>query len=266
MPEHTEGFLIDLDGTVYRGEKLVEGAADTIRQLASLGKRFVFVSNRGNFSRAMCREKLAQMGLEVPPETLLLTSTVTAMYLRDHHPGSSVWVLGEQGLKDELSTFGILLAPRPEAAGWLVITLHETLTYRDLNQAFRAVRGGAKIIATNADRMVPTEEGDCIDVAGMIGAIAYSTGKDPDVVVGKPSSIMAEAALQVLGLPSDKCMVIGDSLSSDIALAGRHGMKSALVLSGSATREDAAGPAEYRPDLVWHSLADLRQYLEGSGS
>lgn len=264
MPEQTEGFLIDLDGTVYRGDQLIEGAADTIRHLARQGKRFVFVSNRGNLSRAMCREKLAQMGLEVPPETLLLTSTVTAMYLRDRHPDSSVWVLGEQGLKEELTAFGIRLAPRPEAAGWLVITLHETLTYQDLNQAFRAVRGGANIIATNADRMVPTEEGDCIDVAGMIGAIAYSTGKDPDVVVGKPSSIMAEAALRVLNLPPEKCMVIGDSLSSDIALAGRHGMKSALVLSGSATREDAAGHDGHRPDMVWHSLADLRQYMEGS--
>lgn len=266
MLDRTEGFLIDLDGTVYRGERLIDGAAETVQSLARMGKRFVFVSNRGNISRAMCREKLAQMGLEVPSETLLLTSTVTAMYLRDLHPGSALWVLGEQGLKEELAAFGLRLAPRPEAADWLVITLHETLTYHDLNQAFRAVRGGAKIIATNADRMVPTEEGDCIDVAGMIGAIAYSTGKDPDVVVGKPSSIMADAALRVLGLPAEKCMVIGDSLSSDIALAGRHGMRSALVLSGSATREDEAGHDGHRPDLIWHSLADLRRHLEGSES
>ncbi|WP_276358346.1 HAD-IIA family hydrolase [Cohnella caldifontis] len=256
MVDGIEGFLIDLDGTVYRGNRLIDGAADAIRLLEREGKRFVFVSNRGNLSRAMCRDKLARMGLEVPAESILLTSTVTGMYLRDRHPGCRVWVLGEEGLTRELASFGIPHASRPEDADWLVITLHETVTYRDLNLAFRAVRGGARIIATNADRMVPTEEGDCLDVAGMIGAIAYSTGKEPEVVVGKPSAIMAETALRLIGLPPGKCMVIGDSLGSDIAMAGRGGMASALVLTGSATRQDA-DQGEYRPDVVWDSIADL---------
>ena len=265
MLQAAEGFLIDLDGTICRGDRLIDGAAEAIAHLARSGKPFVFVSNRGNMSRAMCREKLANLGLEVPAETLLLASTATAVYLRDTDPDCSVWVLGEQGLKDELAVFGIGLAPEPESADWLVITLHETLTYRDLNQAFRAVRSGARIIATNADRVVPTEEGDCIDVAGMIGAIAYSTGKEPEVVVGKPSSIMASTALRMLGLPPEKCMVIGDSLGSDIGLAHRHGMASVLVLSGLTTREDAAR-SEYRPDQIWPSIANLQAYLEGISS
>ena len=251
-----EGFLIDLDGTIYRGDQLIEGAVEAVRGLFQAGKRVVFVSNRGNISRDMCRIKLAGMGLDVPADSLLLTSTASGMYLKEHDPAANVWVLGEQGLKDELMAFGIRHAPRPENADWLVITLHESVTYRELNQAFRAIRGGARILATNEDRMVPTAEGDSLDVAGMIGAVCHPAGRWPEVVIGKPSEWMAQAALRTLGLPPERCLVIGDSLHSDIALAKRHGMSAALVLTGLADRGNAYD-GEYRPDYVWDSIADL---------
>ncbi|WP_420481864.1 HAD-IIA family hydrolase [Cohnella zeiphila] len=257
-----DGFLIDLDGTIYRGDLLIDGAADTVRRLFREGKRVVFVSNRGNISRDMCKAKLAGMGLDVPAESLLLTSTASGMYLKERDPDSAVWVLGEQGLKDELATFGIRLAPRPEDSDWLVITLHETVTYRELNMAFRAIRSGARILATNEDRMVPTAEGDSLDVAGMIGAVCHPAGRWPDVVIGKPSEWMAQAALRTLGLPPERCLVIGDSLHSDIALAKRHGMSAALVLTGLADHGSAYG-GEYKPDYVWDSIAGLNGLLEG---
>ncbi|OXL84532.1 MULTISPECIES: HAD-IIA family hydrolase [Paenibacillus] len=260
--ETVDGFIIDLDGTVYRGAQAIPGAKESIALLRSQGKRMVFLSNRGNISRAMCHQKLLSMGIDVPAEEILLTSTVTARYLQQHHSGSQAWVLGPDGLRDELVLAGIGLAERPENADWLVITLHEELTYAELNQAFRAVRNGARIIATNDDKSFPGDDGECIDVGGMIAAIVATAGQEVEVVIGKPSALMAEAALQVLGLPPQQCLVIGDSLGSDIQLGRRAGIRTALVLSGSATRRDAETAAE-GPDMVWESLAELQHLLKG---
>ena len=255
-----EGFIIDLDGTVYKGKQAIAGAMESIAHLKASGKRLVFLSNRGNISRRMCHDKLLGMGVAVEEEEILLTSTVTARYLSAHDKGCSVWVLGEQGLKDELMLEGIRMAERPEEADWLVITLHETLTYKELNDAFRAVRHGARIIATNSDKTFPGDEGDSIDVAGMIGAIVSTTDQEVEVVIGKPSSLMAEAALEVLGLPPERCVVIGDSLISDIGLGKQAGMHTALVLTGSVKREEAER-SEVRPDLILNSIDDLKQLV-----
>ncbi len=260
MPQCLEGLIIDLDGTVYRGKQVIDGAAETIAYLKSIGKRLVFLSNRGNISRKMCHDKLLGMGLDLSEEEILLSSTVTARYLQKRDPGCSVCVLGEQGLADELQVAGLTIAEAPEKSDWLVITLHETVTYQDLNQAFRAVRNGAKIIATNADKTFPGDDGDCIDVAGMIGAIVASTGREVEIVIGKPSSIMADAALEALDLAPEACLMVGDSLESDIALGHNAGIRTALVLSGSTKREQLKD-LEVPIDYVWESLADARKLL-----
>ncbi|WP_438348026.1 HAD-IIA family hydrolase [Paenibacillus sp. FA6] len=261
MLENIDGYVIDLDGTVYKGKQAIDGALDTIAYLKSKGKRIVFLSNRGNISRKMCHDKLLGMGIKVQEEEILLTSTVTANYLRNHDEGCRAWVLGEQGLRDELELAGIKLAEKPESADWLVITLHETVTYKELNEAFRAVRHGARIIATNADKTFPGDEGDSIDVAGMIGAIEASTDQKVEVVIGKPSSLMAEAALEAIGLPAERCMMIGDSLVSDIGLGKNAGMMTALVLTGSVNRAEAEA-SSVTPDMIWSSLADVIDILE----
>ncbi|WP_409345454.1 HAD-IIA family hydrolase [Paenibacillus sp. MBLB4367] len=255
-----QGFIIDLDGTVYKGKQIIEGAPETIAGLKAAGKRLLFLSNRGNISRKMCHDKLCGMGLSVDEEEIMLSSTATARYLKRHHPDCQAWVLGEQGLRDELQVGGIALAAKPEQADWLVITLHEKLTYAELNQAFRAVRSGARIIATNADKTFPGDEGDSIDVAGMIGAIVASTGKEVDIVIGKPSRFMAETALQELQLPAERCIIIGDSLESDIGLGKQAGMKTALVWSGS-TKKGTVIAEDRKPDWIWDSLNDAKALL-----
>lgn len=260
MTQMIKGFVIDLDGTVYKGKQAIEGVIQAIAGLKKQGKRIVFLSNRGNISRKECHIKLSNMGLDVLEEEILLTSTVTAMFLKDYYRNSPIWILGDQGLRDELTEAGLTMADKPESAEWLVITLHETLTYKDLNDAFRAVRSGARIIATNADKTFPGDDGDSIDVAGMIGAIVHATGKEVDLVIGKPSSLMANAALQALQLPAENCMVIGDSLASDIQLGKKAGMQTALVLTGSVSREEAEASI-VQPDWIWNSLADVTEVM-----
>jgi len=254
--EHINGFIIDLDGTVYTGQQDIDGAINGLRKLQQHNIPFLFLSNRGNYSRAMCKAKLGAMGIEVDAEQIVLSSTVTARYLQEHHPQDAIWTLGDPGLAEELRSHQLILADKPEQAKWLVITLHESLTYEDLNMAFRAVRAGAQIIATNEDRMFPTEAGDCIDVAGMIGAIVYATGVEVSKVMGKPSAIMAHTALSILNLPANECMVVGDSIASDVMLGKLHGMSTALVLTGSTTLDDVE-QSDIKPDLVANSLAAL---------
>ncbi|OAB31599.1 haloacid dehalogenase [Paenibacillus macquariensis subsp. defensor] len=261
MLENIDGYVIDLDGTVYKGKQAIDGVMDSIAYIRSIGKRVVFLSNRGNISRQMCHDKLIGMGIDVMEEEILLTSTVTATYLRNNAEGAQVWVLGEQGLRDELVLAGLTLAEKPEEAEWLVITLHETLTYKELNEAFRAVRHGARMIATNADKTFPGDEGDSIDVAGMIGALESTTDQKVELVIGKPSILMAEAALKALGLPAERCMMIGDSLVSDIGLGKNAGMITTLVLTGSVSREEAEA-SDVQPDYIWNSLSDLREMLQ----
>lgn len=243
------GFIIDLDGTIYAGNELIAGARETVELLQAKQIPFVFLSNRGNYSRTMCQAKLKALGIEVSIDHIILSSTVTARFLSTYYKHHLLWTLGDRGLDEELQAHGLQLAEEPELADWLVITLHEHVTYHDLNQAFRAARAGARIIATNQDRSFPGEDGDCIDVAGMIGAITATTNKNVDFVAGKPSSMMAEAALLQLGLQAEQCIVIGDSLESDIQLAQKANMKSVLVLSGS-TMEKQVQASPWQPTWI----------------
>jgi arabinose operon protein AraL len=259
--DRIQGYLIDLDGTIFTGNQPIDGAAKAIQFLRDENKKLVFLSNRGNISRQMCLKKLKNAGIEASEEEIILTSFVAAQFLRKNYLQSKVWVLGEQGLTDELRLADVRLANKPEEADWLLISLHETVTYNDLNDAFKAARHGARIIATNADKTFPNEDGNAIDVAGMIGAIEATTERRAEIIVGKPSWLMAEAALDQLGLQAEECMVIGDSLESDIALGKMFGMQTLLVLSGS-TKGEAVSFHRYKPDYVLESIVSLKTLLK----
>lgn len=255
-----EGFLIDLDGTIFKGKELIPYADKAISFLQSQNKRFVFLSNRGNISRKTCLEKLLEYGIKTEEEDIILASTVTAKFMKKNYPYSKVWTLGNKGLEEELLSNGVNIASAPEEADFLIITLHDEITYSELNMAFKAVRHGARIIATNADKTYPLESGSAIDVAGMIGAIEATTGKKTEVVIGKPSCFMVEAALQQLQLKAEQCIVIGDSLESDIAMGKLQGMKTALVLTGNTSRKQLEGILErHKPDYVIDSIYDICQ-------
>ncbi|WP_445612383.1 HAD-IIA family hydrolase [Geobacillus sp. YF-1] len=256
--EEIAGVLIDLDGTIWRGNELIPQAEEAVAYLRSLGKRIVFVSNRGNWSRRMCYEQFTRFGVAVAEEEIVLSSTVTAQFLRQHYPLCQVWTLGDEGLREELRLHHVRLAAVPEEADFLVITLHETVTYRELDLAFRAVWHGARIMATNIDKTFPSEHGNAIDVAGMVGAIEAATARTVEIVLGKPSCFMAEAALRQLQVPPHRCLLIGDSVESDLRMGRMHGMKTALVLTGNTKRSQLdALRAKERPDYVLDSIGDI---------
>ncbi|MGN7284531.1 MULTISPECIES: HAD-IIA family hydrolase [Shouchella] len=262
MLADTEAVLLDLDGTVFQGDRLIRGAKETIASLQEAGKRIAYLSNRGNVSRKEGLEKLERHGIMAAPESLILSSTVTASFLKQHYPKAAVWPLGNRGLAQELLYTGVKIAQTPEEADFVVVTLHDKITYEELNAAFKASSAGARMIATNADKTYPDEAGQAIDVAGFIGAIEAATGRKTELVIGKPSCFMAEAALTYVQAPAEKCLIVGDSLESDIGLGRMQGMKTALVLTGN-TRKEAVEllPPKRQPDYVLNSIDDLRGYL-----
>ncbi|WP_088105334.1 HAD-IIA family hydrolase [Halalkalibacter urbisdiaboli] len=264
MFSNIDGFLIDIDGTIMKGNQLIPGAEKAISYLKSQNKKIVLLSNRGNISRKTCHKKLINAGVDIEANEILLASTVSACFIKKHYPSCKVWVLSDPGLREELVEHDVILAEFPEEADFLLVSLYETMTYQELNNAFKAVRNGARMIATNADKTYPTEDGHAIDVAGMIGAIEAATGRKTEIVIGKPSCFMVEAALELIQLQAENCMIIGDSPESDISLGNMHGISTTLVLTGNTTKEQVDTLVGRRkPHIIIESLANLQSLLEG---
>jgi arabinose operon protein AraL len=243
------GWLFDLDGTVYLGEVLLPGAGETIAALRADGRRVAFLSNKPLYTRADYADKLTRLGIPTGPDQVVNSSIVLARYLRTLDPGAPVFVIGEPPLIGELRQHGFEVRDDADVR-WVVIAFDRTFDYAKLNTALQAVRRhDARLIATNPDRTCPIEGGEIPDCAGMMAAVEAVTSKRVEVVVGKPSPIILEVALQTLGVEARDCVIVGDRIETDIVMGKRLGLATVLVLSG-ITRGDDPRIAELAPDLV----------------
>ena len=249
------GWLFDLDGTVYRGEALIPGADGAIAALRAAGRRVAFLSNKPLQTRADYARKLTGLGIPTRADDVVNSSLVLARHLARLDPGATVFVIGEPPLIAELRAHGFEVRSDPRVR-WVVIAFDRTFDYAKLNIALQAVRQGARLIATNPDRTCPTEDGEIPDCAGMTAAVEAVTGQAVEVIVGKPSPIMLEVALERLGVAARECVIVGDRLETDMVMGKRLGLATVLVLSG-VTREGDPGIAETAPDLVLASIRDL---------
>ena len=243
------GWLFDLEGTVYLGEALLPGAAETIAALRADGRRVAFLSNKPLYTRADYADKLTRLGIPTAADEVVNSSIVLARHLRRLDPGAPVFVIGEAPLIGELRGHGFEV--RDDAGvRWVVIAFDRTFDYAKLNTALQAVRRhDARLIATNPDRTCPVEGGEIPDCAGMTAAVEAVSGKQVEVVVGKPSSIILQVALDTLGVEARDCVIVGDRIETDIVMGKRLGLGTVLVLSG-ITRGDDPRIAELAPDLV----------------
>jgi arabinose operon protein AraL len=250
------GWLFDLDGTVYLGEMLIPGAAETIAALRAAGRRVAFLSNKPLATRQDYAEKLTRLGIPTTADEVVNSSIVLARHLRGLDPGAPVFVIGEPPLVGELRAHGFEVRSDADVR-WVVIAFDRTFDYAKLNTALQAVRRhDARLIATNPDRTCPTADGEIPDCAGMTAAVEAVTGKRVEVVVGKPSPIILEVALQTLGVGATDCVIVGDRIETDIVMGKRLGVATVLVLSG-ITQPGDSRIAELRPDLVVPSIRAL---------
>jgi NagD protein len=250
------GYILDLDGTVWRGEVLVPGAREAIEALRGRGRRFVFLSNKPLYSRRHYADKLTRLGIPTSQEEVINSSFVLARFLSREAPGARVFAIGEPPLLEELRRAGLVLTEDPSEIQYVVAAFDRTFDYRKLEIAFQALRRGARFWATNPDRTCPVEGGEIPDAAGVIAALEATTGRKVELIAGKPSRHMVEAALGVLDLPPHRCAMVGDRLETDIRMARENGLVAILTLTGVTRPEDLPGAA-FEPDHVIGSLAEL---------
>ncbi|MCS6844335.1 MAG: HAD-IIA family hydrolase [Caldilineales bacterium] len=251
-----DAYVFDLDGTVYLGDTLLPTAGDTIIALRRLGKRTVFLSNNPTHTRHEYAAKLTRLGLPTPPEDIVTSGQVMADFLSRELPGARLFVLGEEPLLQVLAEAGFSFSDDPTRVDAVIASFDRTFTYRKLQIAFDAIRAGARFFATNADRYCPVPGGGQPDAAAIIAAVEACTGVQVEAVVGKPSRYTVEAILNKLQLPPERCLMTGDRLETDVAMALSAGMDAALVLTGATTAAQAQASV-IRPTYVLDRLADL---------
>jgi HAD superfamily hydrolase (TIGR01450 family) len=247
-------FLVDVDGVLTRGNDALPGATAAFTALRTWGRALV-LTNNSTRSRSELAEHLGGLGFAVSPDDTLGSAFLAARYLVRHYGPIDVWVLGEDGVRDEMTLVGHRLAARPEDATWVVVGMDRGVTYDKLTQALRALAGGARILATNEDATFPTADGLVPGAGAIVGALR-GMGFAVEHVVGKPSPAAFEVALDVLGLPANRVLMIGDRLDTDIAGAQAAGLDSALVLSGVDSLHDIARSGVH-PTWIAASFADL---------
>jgi 4-nitrophenyl phosphatase len=250
----TRCFLLDMDGTFYLGDQLLPGALDFIETIEGRGQDYIFLTNNSSRSSHRYAEKITRLGLPVTPQQVFTSGEATALYLREHQPGASLFLVGTPELEEEFLQYGFKLVQ--ETPDWVVLGFDTTLTYAKMRRLCDHVRRGLPYIATHPDFNCPTPEGPIPDIGAMIAFVQTSTGREPDLVVGKPNRLIVEMLAHKLGLPIESLTMVGDRLYTDIALGKSAGVTTVLVLSGETRREDLAGSL-YKPDYVFRDLGAL---------
>lgn len=250
-----DGYALDLDGTVYLGDELLPGAAETVRALRDAGARVVFATNCPLDSAAHYAAKLTRLGIPTEARDVVTAVDALVRYLRAHHAGRSLLLIAEDVVVERLRAEGFAIA---EPADVVVVSFDRTFDYAKLHAAYRAVREhGAAIVATNPDPYCPTPDGGLPDCAAMLAALEACTGARAEAIVGKPSRHMAEALLERLAVEPARTAVVGDRLATDVAMAHELGATGILVLSGATDAADVVNS----PAAPAYVLADISGLL-----
>jgi NagD protein len=250
------GYILDLDGTIYLGVEPLPGAIEAVATLRGAGSRLVYLTNKPLERPAAYAAKLRAMGVPADDDEVVSSIDALMTYLRRHPPARAILTIAEPLIGELLVEAGHAVTSDPDAADLVVVSWDRTFDYAKLERAFRAVRAGARIVATNPDPYCPTPDGGLPDCAAMLAALEVSTGVTAEAVVGKPSPHMARVALERLALPASDVVMVGDRLLTDVGMAHANGMLGALVLTG-ATRLGDLPPAPDGPDFVLTDVAQL---------
>lgn len=247
-------FLLDMDGTFYLGDRLLDGSLAFISAVVGSGRDYLFLTNNSSHNANYYVEKLARMGLKVSRDKVLTSGEATAMKTRALYPGKKAFVLGNEYLFEEMREYGVEIDQ--QNPDYVVIGYDTTLDYAKMTAVCDFVRAGLPYVATHPDFNCPTETGFAPDIGAIIAFIEASTGRRPDLIVGKPHGGIVDAALERTGLSVGELAMVGDRLYTDIETGLRHGMTSILVMTGETTEEMLA-KSNTTPDLKYGRLADM---------
>lgn len=247
-------FLLDMDGTFYLGERLLDGSLDFLQRVEETGRSVLFVTNNSSKSAEMYVQKLRRLGVPQAHCRVLTSGQAAGRYALERFPGRRAFVLGNEALCGELRAMGVLIDPeKPE---YVLVGFDTTLDYAKLTRLCDLVREGLPYVATHPDFNCPTETGFIPDIGSIMAFVEASTGRKPDVVIGKPHAGLVEESMRLTGLRKAQLAIAGDRLYTDIATGANCGLLSILVLTGEATRADLPASA-VQPDWVAERLSAL---------
>lgn len=251
-------FVLDMDGTVYLGDRMIEGALDFIHEVEeSEGRDFIFFTNNASRVPAVYVEKLHKLGLDVDESKVVTAGDVCAEFLKTHYPGAKVYLNGTPVLEKNWRQRGIqLVEDNPDVA---VQSFDTTLTYEKMNKICAYIRNGVPFIATHMDTNCPTEDGFMPDCGAMCSLITDSTGVKPRFL-GKPWRETVDMITEITGYKTEEIAFVGDRLYTDVATGVNNGAKGFLVLTGEATMQTVE-ESEVEPTCIYDSLNEMRKYL-----
>lgn len=251
-------FVLDMDGTVYLGDNMIDGALDFIHDVDNSNDRdFIFFTNNASKVPAVYVEKLHRLGLDVTEDKIVTAGDVCAEFLKVNYPDAGIYLNGTPLLEDNWRQRGLkLVQENPDVA---VQSFDTTLTYDKLDKICRYVREGVPFIATHMDTNCPTEYGFMPDCGAMCKLITESTGVEPRFL-GKPWKETVDMITEITGYKTEEIAFVGDRLYTDVATGVNNGAKGFLVLTGEATMQTVADSGTV-PTCIFESLGEMRKYL-----
>ncbi len=252
-------YLLDMDGTIYLGDRVFDCTLPFLSLLKQQGKRYIFLTNNCTRNRYAYLDRLQKMGIPTEPDGVFTSGEATTIYLNRQKPGARVYLLGTPSLEEEFREAGFLLTDQD--IDYAVLGFDTELTYEKLRKLCDFVRHGAPFIATHPDYNCPTDGGFIPDVGSMLALVEASTGRRPDYIVGKPNRGIIDALCDKYGLRHEDIAMVGDRLYTDIAVGVNAGITSILVLSGESTLEDLKKSA-VKPDYVFDDLSGILHAIQ----
>lgn len=266
--DKTELFVLDMDGTFYLENDILDGALDFLEAVKRAGKRYIFFTNNSSTSAELYIEKLARMNCNITRDMIMTSGDVMTSYLNTNYPGKKVYLLGTKPLEDSFKAAGInlfnlensdALANMDQRPDIVVVGFDKTLTFEKLSNACTYIREGALFLATHLDINCPMKGGFIPDCGAICKAIELSTGKEPRFV-GKPFKETVDMVVAATGVPKERIAFVGDRIYTDVATGVKNGAMGVLVLTGETHREDI-GKFDCDPDVVFESIKEMGQLL-----
>ena len=246
-------YVIDMDGVIYHGHRLIPGAAEFLDRLRAGGHKFLFLTNNSQWTPRDLQHRLDRMGISVEESAFHTSALATADFLRAQEPGGTAYVIGGAGLTKALYDAGYTLTEhRPS---YVVVGDTRSYDYEKIERAARLILGGARFVATNLDLTGPSEDGIQPACGALVAPIELATGRKP-YFVGKPNPLMMRTALRKLGAHSGEAYMVGDRMDTDIIAGTEAGMRTILVLSGVSTRETIEA-YPFRPTHVYEDVGRI---------
>ena len=254
-----KGFICDMDGVIYHGNRLLPGVPEFVDWLQRENKSFLFLTNSSERSPLELQQKLARMGLEIGEEHFYTSALATAKFIASQKPHASAYVIGAPGLVGALYEAGIVM--NDVDPDYVIAGETNTYNYQTILKAVDLINKGARLIATNSDLTGPSEQGIIPACRALVSPIELATGKTA-YYVGKPNPLMMRTGLRMLHCHSAEAVMVGDRMDTDVISGMESGMSTVLVLSGVSTRETIKTYA-YRPSMVLNGVGDIVSLARG---